>query len=377
MHIPLIKPDLPALEDIRGPLEEILANGRITNFGKYVTRFEEETAAYLGARTVALSSGTIGLLFTLGALGLRPGQKVILPAFTFVATAQAVMYAGGVPLFADIGPDLNISVDDLEHLLSAHDDVGAVMPVHMYGLPARAREIEEAAATASKRKGRKIPVIFDAAHAFGSALEGQKVGTFGDAEVFSLSVTKVLVTVEGGLVASQDADLIQRIRSMRNYGIQSNYNAHFAGANGKMSEFHAIVGLHNLARIDRLLSERQTRARKFQYLIESNTAFRLTAWPQHVIHALKDFTILVPEDASRQARDGIVRFLGEQGIETRSYFDPPVHEQEYFRKFAPRPLPMTEKLAGQVITLPFFATLSDDQMQYMVEKLQQAERAFL
>src|SRR5438874_12405179 len=126
MHIPLIKPDLPALDDIKEPLEEILANGRITNFGKYVTQFEEETSAYLGAPTVAVSSGTIGLLFTLGAIGLKPGEKVVLPSFTFMATAQAVLYAGGIPLFTDIGPDLNISAIVLEPILQQTHEVGIV-----------------------------------------------------------------------------------------------------------------------------------------------------------------------------------------------------------------------------------------------------------
>src|SRR2546421_736947 len=135
MKVPLIKADLPALADIREPLEEILANGRITNFGKYNQQFEEETQSYLGAHTVTLSSGTMGLLFTLAALGLKPGQKVILPSFTFMATAQAVLYAGGVPLFAEIEDDMNLSPTDLEQLLDRHTDVGAVIAVHMYGLP--------------------------------------------------------------------------------------------------------------------------------------------------------------------------------------------------------------------------------------------------
>ena len=264
MKIPLIKADLPSLEEIREPLEEILANGRITNFGKYVGQFEEETGAYLGTQTVAVSSGTVGLIFSLSALDLKPGEKVILPSFTFVATAQAVLYAGGVPLLADIDDDLNLSVSDLERLLNENPDVGAVVAVHMYGLPARAREIEEVVARASQRRGRKIGLIFDAAHAFGSSINGQRIGGFGDAEVFSLSVTKVLVTVEGGLVSTKDPELLRRIRCMRNYGIQSNYNAHFPGVNGKMSEFHAIVGLHNLRRIDTLLAERQRRARAFR-----------------------------------------------------------------------------------------------------------------
>src|ERR1700722_15459977 len=279
MNVPLIKADLPTLEEIREPIEEILGNGRITNFGKYVRQFETETGEYLATSTVALSSGTAGLIFTLAALDLKPGEKVIFPSFTFVATAQAVLYAGGVPLFADIDDDLNLSVRDLERLLYEHSDVGAVIAVHMYGLPARARDIEEVVARASARRGRKIGLIFDAAHAFGSSIGGKKVGGFGDAEVFSLSVTKVLVAVEGGLVSTRDPELIRRIRSMRNYGIESNYNAHFPGMNGKMSEFHAIVGLHNLRRIDSLLAERQSRARRFRNKIESATHFGLSCWP--------------------------------------------------------------------------------------------------
>src|ERR1035441_3681500 len=274
MHVPLIKPDLPTLEDIREPIEEILANGRITNFGKYVGQFEAETGAYLGTQTVALSSGTAGLMFALAALELKPGEKVIFPSFTFVATAQAVLYAGGVPLFADIDDDLNISVSDLERLLDENPDVGAVIAVHMYGLPARAREIEAVVARASQKRGRKIGLIFDGAHAFGSSIGGRKVGCFGDAEVFSLSVTKVLVTVEGGLVSTRDPELLRRVRCMRNYGVLANYDAHFPGLNGKMSEFHAIVGLYNLRRVEQLLAARQERARCFRKKIEARSEER-------------------------------------------------------------------------------------------------------
>lgn len=374
MNIPLIKADLPSLEDIREPLEEILANGRITNFGKYVGQFEAESGAYLGTQTVALSSGTVGLIFTLAALELKPGEKVILPSFTFVATAQAVLYAGGVPLFADIDDDLNLSVSDLERLLDKHPDVGAVIAVHMYGLPARAREIEKVVAEASERRGRKIGLIFDGAHAFGSSIDGRKIGGFGDAEVFSLSVTKVLVTVEGGLVSTRDPEVIRKIRFMRNYGIQSNYNAHFPGVNGKMSEFHAIVGLFNLRRIDTLLAQRQERARRFRDKIESATSFRLACWPEGVVHTFKDFTILVPGEGGEEKRDRVMKFLGEQGVETRAYFYPPVHEQAYFSKFADRTLPKTACLSRRVITLPFFTTLTDEQMDFMVEKLVLADK---
>jgi dTDP-4-amino-4,6-dideoxygalactose transaminase len=377
MRIPLIKPDLPALEDIRESLEEILDNGRITNFGKYMQQFETEAGDYLGTRTAAVSSGTAGLIFTLSALGIKPGERVILPSFTFMATAQAILYAGGIPSFAEIDEDLNISVSDLEKLLDQHSDVGAVIAVHMYGLPAKAREIAELVARASQKRGRKIALVFDAAHGFGASIGSHKVGGFGDAEVFSLSVTKSLVTVEGGLVSTRNAELLQQIRCMRNYGVLSNYNAHFPGLNGKMSEFHAIVGLHNLRRCDALVAARVDRARCFRDKVEIATGFRVTAWPEGVTHVFKDFTVFLPVGMPETSRDAVMDRLKQRGIETRAYFYPPVHEQAYFARFADRPLPKTERLSRRVITLPFYSTLTSEEMDYMVAALKEIEESIL
>lgn len=374
MRVSLIRPDLPALEDVKDRFAEVLANGRITNFGKYATEFENCAAAYVRAPAVAVSSGTMGLLFTLCALGLERGQKVILPSFTFMATAQAVLLAGGIPIFAEVGDDLTLSVDDLEELLQKHPDTGAVIAVHMYGMPARTTEIEAAVSEASRKAGRRIPVVYDAAHAFGGSIGGCRVGGFGDAEVFSLSVTKVLVAVEGGLVTSRRPELIERIRYMRNYGIQSNYNACFAGMNGKMSEFHAIVGLHNLRRIDELMSARQERARYYRRSVEAASGFRLTAWPEKVVHTFKDFTVYTPQGWGQRQRDACIARLAEHGVETRAYFFPPVHEQSYFKAFADRPLPMTEAYARRVITLPFYTSITTEEMDYAADQLRQAER---
>lgn len=377
MRIPLVKPDLPQLEEIREPLEEILANGRITNFGKYMNQFEDEAGCYLGTKTAAVSSGTAGLIFTLAALGLGRGQKVILPSFTFAATAQAILYAGGVPVFAEIEDDLTLSANDLDRLLEEHPDTAAVIAVHMYGLPVRVREIEVAVARASQLRGRKIALIFDAAHAFGSSVDGKKVGGFGDAEVFSLSATKVLVSVEGGLVSTHDADLLRKIGRMRNYGLLSNYDAHFPGMNGKMSEFHAIVGLHNLRRLDSLLTARQERAKCFRRKIESRTSFRGTSWPEGVVHTFKDFAVLTPENVEDGYRDRIMRFVADRGVETRAYFYPAVHEQAYFAEYTARSLPQTERLSRRVITLPFFTTITEEEMDYIVSTLQDAEKELL
>jgi len=371
--VPLIKPDLPTFAVLEAAFREILQNGRVTNFGRYVTRFEEEVSRDLQTPVVAVSSGTIGLILTLHALGLKPGRKVILPSFTFVATAQAVVHAGGVPVFAEVDDDLTLSCADLDVLLARHHDVAVVLPVHTYGLPCQVEAIQDIVDAAARRTGSPIAVLYDAAHAYGASINGRRVGSFGDAEVFSLSVTKVLVSVEGGLVASQNPALLQRTREMRNYGIASRYDAHWPGLNGKMSELHAIVGLHNLRQVPALIAERQRKARYYYEQIVAQTRFRTLVWPREVVHTFKDFTILIPDTLAGR-RDEVMELLQERGIETRAYFSPPVHEQQFFRCYADRRLPRTEQFARQVITLPFYTTITEAEMNTVVGALAEAER---
>ena len=374
MTVPLIKADLPLFDELREHLAEMLANRRVTNFGKHVQRFEKRAAEYLGVPTVATtSSGTMGLIFALQALGLERGQKVILPSFTFVATAQAVLYAGGTPLFADVREDLTLDPADLETLLNQHDNVGAVVAVHTYGLLAQVTRIEEVVQEAGRRRGTRIPLLYDAAHAFGSVINGRRAGTFGDAEVFSLSVTKALVSVEGGMVTSRNPDLIRRITKMRNYGIEANYDAQYPGLNGKMSELHALIGLYNLERLDGYLETRQQSARYYYNRIAALTGFELLPWPESVVHTFKDFTVMTPAQLNSR-RDAVMAYLKERSIETRAYFYPPVHQQTFFRSFTDRPLPSTEALSRRVIALPFYTTITTQEIDYVVQALAEAER---
>jgi dTDP-4-amino-4,6-dideoxygalactose transaminase len=316
----------------------------------------------------------MGLIFALQALGLERGQKVILPSFTFVATAQAVLYAGGIPVFAEIREDLTIDPQDLDRLLNQHREVGAVIGVHTYGLPCQVDEIEDVVVAAGRKTGRRITLMYDAAHAFGSAINGRRIGGFGDAEVFSLSVTKALVSVEGGMVASRNPDLIRRIRKMRNYGIEENYDAHYAGLNGKMSEFHALVGRYNLEHLDGYLAARQDNARYYLEQIKAHTGYQTLPWPEGVLHTFKDFTVLTSERLDGR-RDEVIARLKERGIETRAYFYPPVHEQKYFAQFADRPLPRTGALARRVITLPFYTSITKEEMDYVVSAMAESEEA--
>src|SRR5437762_12436395 len=159
--VPLIKADLPSLDLLEAPLREILASGQITNFGKYVTAFERRAGEYLGSRVATTSSGTMALIFALQALGLGERKKAILPSFTFVATAQAVRYAGGAPLFAEVRDDLTLDPSDLEMLLHEHQDVAAVIGVHTYGLPCQVGDMQRVVVDAGRKRGRRILLLHD------------------------------------------------------------------------------------------------------------------------------------------------------------------------------------------------------------------------
>lgn len=363
-RIPLIKADLPTLDALESSFREILANGRVTNFGPHLTRFEQAIGACVGAEAVCLSSGTAGLILTMQALEIPAGSRVAIPSFSFVATAQAVLYAGCVPVFVEVGDDGNVDLDDLGRVMRDVPDVTAAVLVHMYGLPVPADEV----ARVTDR-----PVVYDAAHAFGSARHGRRVGASGAAEVFSTSVTKVMTSVEGGVVTTRDAALADRLRRMRNYGIHSHYNARYPGLNAKMSEMHALVGLANLDRLDELIEARTRRAAFYATAVGTHAASRVIQAPDGVISTYKDFTVTVP--ASLKAhRDAMIADLAEQGIETRAYFHPPIHEQDYFRRYADRPLPRTEDLSRRVITLPFSSTITEAEMIRVAETLGAAER---
>jgi dTDP-4-amino-4,6-dideoxygalactose transaminase len=185
----------------------------------------------------------------------------------------------------------------------------------------------------------------------------------------------MLVSVEGGLMSSRNHELIGRVRKMRGYGIEANYNAQWPGLNGKMSEFHAIIGLYNLRRLGQLMAERQKKARFFLDRIRERTAFHTFPWPEGVEHTFKDFTVLVPPGAA-ETRDGVMASLQEQGVETRAYFHPPVHQQGWFARFADRPLPRTEDLAARVITLPFYTSITEEEMDYVAGALAVAQEKF-
>lgn len=372
--IPLVKADLPLYSEVAPMLEDIISSGRLTNFGRYAAQFEALASERLGSgcHTVSVSSGTVALTLALQALGIGRGSRVILPSYTFTATAQALLYLGAVPVFAEVKSDLTLCPDDLAFILERTPGAAAVVGVHVHGVVCDVQAISAVVREAESREGRKIALVFDAAHAFGAERDGIRVGNFADAEVFSLSVTKALVCGEGGLITTHNAGLMVKLRAMRNYGVASAYNATEMGLNGKFAELHAAIGCINITRLDSVLEQRQLKAERYRVLLaEKVPGISFSPVPASVFPTWKDFNVLLGADQAPRRME-IAASLQAQGVETRAYFSPAVHQQTHFRQYATRALPVTEDASARVLTLPFFTSISDEQMDQVAQALKSA-----
>ena len=246
--LPLVRPALGETSPLKRRYADILASGILTN-GPTVRELEETVAERLGVdHVVGVASCTSGLMLVLQAIGAR--GPVVLPSFTFAASAHAVAWAGGTPVFAEVSEAaLTLDPGDAERAV-AESGACAMTATHVYGTPCQTEELQ----TVADRAG--IPLVYDAAHGLGSVRQGTPVGNFGVAEVFSLSPTKVVVAGEGGLIATADADLAHQLRLGRDYGNPGDYDCQFAGLNARMSELHAATALHSLSLLDDALVRR-------------------------------------------------------------------------------------------------------------------------
>lgn len=350
--VPIARPALPRFDDMAEEFNRVLLSGDVTN-GSKVKQFEKAAAAYLGVEhCVAVNSCTSGLLLTLRSLGIK--GEVILPSFTFFATAHPVIWNGLTPVFVDCEPDtFNLNPAEVERLIS--EKTGAILAVHMYGNPAEMGQLEKIA------NKNKIPLILDAAHGFGSKYQGTLIGRYGSAEVFSLSPTKTVIACEGGLVATNDGVLARLLRAGRNYGDPGTYDPDLVGINARMSELHAIVALHSVRGVEEDVRQRNVIAQKyierlsklpgltFQRILEGNRS------------SYKDFSILVDEREFGIGRDLLCHALKAEGIMTRRYFYPPVHRLKVYREYyevCKDRLPYTDRISNSVLSLPIYQKLN-------------------
>ena len=362
-RFPFMRPTLPDLKDVIEEYQSTYQNGLLTNSG-LVARLEAAAAERLGAKhCVAVSSCTSGLMMVLRALGLS--GEVIVPSFTFFATGHAILWNGLTPAFANSELDTwNVSPSDIERKIT--EKTSAILAVHLYGNPCDIPALESLA----QRHGLKL--IFDAAHAFGSAYRGSPIGSFGDAEVFSLSPTKLLVAGEGGLVTTGDAKLAAAVRAMRNYGDIGAYNPDWLGLNARMTEFNAALALRCLPLIDTKVRRRNSIAQTYTEILSSLPGVRFQKTHPQDTNTYKDYSIHITPEVLGMTRDELANALLNQNIETKKYFYPPLHQQSLYTTFhepARNDLSQTEFLADGILSLPIYESLPDETVIAVAETL--------
>ena len=332
-------------------VDRVLRSGSLSQ-GPEVAQFEREFAAHfgLGRPCVAVSSGTSGLHVGLLASGVRAGDEVIVPSFTFAGTANAVALAGAKPVFADISPrDFCLDASAVEQAVTERT-VG-IMPVHLYGHPADLPSLQAVA----DRHG--LQVFEDAAQAHGAALHGVPVGASGTFGVFSLYPTKNMTSGEGGMVAVGDPEVERLLRVYRNQGMERRYENEVVGLNARMSDIHAAIGRVQLTRVAAWTRRRQDNAALLDAELSGVTVPSVAQGAVHVYH---QYTVRVPED-----RDGFAAALErEHGIGTGIYYPVPVHRLAPFR--ADIDLPETERAARECLSLPVHPSVTAADLERIV-----------
>ncbi|HLA43330.1 MAG TPA: DegT/DnrJ/EryC1/StrS family aminotransferase [Aggregatilineales bacterium] len=335
---------------------EVLDSGQLVQ-GQKVAEFEAGFAAYCQTKHgVATTNGTTALTVALMAYDIGRDDEVIIPSFTFIATATSVLSAGAKPVFVDI-EDQTFCIDP--HLIEAAitKRTKAIMPVHLYGQPACMQVI---AAIAEKHG---LAIIEDAAQAHGAAINGEPVGGWGMA-AFSFYPSKNMTTGEGGMVTTASDALAEKARMIRNHGMSQQYFHEVVGFNFRMTNIMAAIGVVQLQKLE---SWNEKRIANAAYLTENLKTVRPPVIADGCRHVFHQYTVLAPEGTNR---DAMVKRLNERGIGVRVYYPLPVHEQPVFKTMGYSPqLPVTENLTARVFSLPVHPGLSQDDLERIVHEV--------
>ncbi|MFA4895773.1 DegT/DnrJ/EryC1/StrS family aminotransferase [Microbacterium sp.] len=359
-----ISPAKPIIGDEeREAVDRVLRSGMVAQ-GPEVAAFEAEFSAHFvpGRPSVAVNSGTAGLHLGLLAAGVGPGDEVIVPSFTFAATGNSVALTGATPVFVDIEPD-TFSLDPEAVAAAITPKTKGILPVHLYGHPARMRELEVLAAA------RGVALYEDAAQAHGAALDGRPVGSFGEFAMFSLYPTKNMTSGEGGMVTAADEEIARRLRLLRNQGMERQYENEIVGFNARMTDIHAAIGRVQLTKVDAWTKTRQANAA----FLDANLQGVVTpAVAEGAVHVYHQYTVRVPED-----RDGFVRALKkEHNVGAGVYYPIPNHRLPSLAPYAPGlDLPETERAAREVASLPVHPSLSQDDLDRIVTAVNTVTKA--
>ncbi len=363
--IPITRPELPPFAEYVKLLEHVWETRMLSNFAHFAEQLERMAGDYIGVGTRVVVSGDVGLVCAIAALQVPHGASVLVPAFTFNSTINAVLWNGLVPVFVDI--DANTLNMDPEAAMRAAERTSPklVIATHCFGNPCDAQGLGRVAAAFGS------PLLFDAAHGYGSKRAGVQVGALGDVEVFSLSGTKPVTSAEGGLVTSRDAEYLERLTYTRAYGFQTDYNSRFIGLNGKMSELHAALGVLSLAKIEDVLVERAALVDRYKRHLQSVPGLRFQTVRGEDRSTYKDFVVLF---STARARNSVESALTKAAVQTKRYFRP-CHAMDSFRRYATETLPVTETTYERILCLPLFQSLKPEEIDMICEIVRKAAAA--
>ncbi len=358
--IPVYKPWLTALE--RDYVMECIDSTWISSKGPYIERFEKEFAAHVGARhAVAVCNGTVAVHLTLLSLGIGPGDEVIVPTLTFIASINPIHYCGATPVFVDSDP-VTWQMDPQDVARKIGPRTKAIMVVHLYGHPADMDALRELADRAGVR------LIEDCAEAIGTQIHGRHVGVFGDIAAFSLFGNKTITTGEGGMVVTDRDDLHNLVVRFKGQGLAANrvYWHDLVGYNYRMTNICAAIGCAQMTRIQQIIDRKIDLANRYRLLLKNiNGVLMHECHDGRYIHSYWMVTVLV----RRGTRDRIMASMREKGIETRPVFSP-VHQMPMYQHYG-AVCPVADDLGERGINLPSWPLLSDEELARIVDALEQ------
>jgi dTDP-4-amino-4,6-dideoxygalactose transaminase len=347
------RPNIGNRERFLSRVDEMLDRRYLSNKGPFVREFESKIASFLGVRQcVAVCNGTIALEIAIRALELR--GEVVVPSFTFIATAHALQWVGLKPVFCDINPQTHtIGPEQVERAITPQ--TSGILGVHLWGTPCDVAALEEIA------KRRNLALLFDAAHAFGNSYRGRKIGNFGRAEVFSFHSTKFFHSFEGGAVATNDDELARKLRLMKNFGFAGYDDVTCLGTNGKMPEISAAMGLTNLESLAEFTEVNRRNYHQYRHELAGIPGVRIYEYDEREDCNYQFVVLAVDREVAGIDRDLLLKTLHAENVLARRYFYPGCHRMEPYRSssdYAGLSLPATEALAEKVLVLPTGTALS-------------------
>jgi perosamine synthetase len=356
-------------EDIKAVTDSI-RRGMNWAAGPNIEKFEKLIASYLGVKYVlTFNSGTSALHAALLAFRIGKGDEVIVPSFTFIATANPVLMAGAKPVFADIEEErYGLDPKDIERKITKRTK--AIIPVHYGGCPCRIHELSKIA------RRRNLLLIEDAAESFGAIENGKLVGTFGDAAMFSLCQTKVFTTGEGGFIAINSRDIFEKLKLLRSHG-RAESEGYFTsgefmdyialGYNFRMPDIIAALGISQIKKANRLINIRRKHANYLTSLLAGVKDLEIPSFPQNLHHVYQEYYIRIK--SGEKTRNALKSYLAKAGIGTRISF-PPVHKTKFYKElgYGDR-LKTTERISSCALTLPLYPSLTKKEMDYVGNKI--------